>query len=172
MVRGIIVSSLWKRVLGVAPATSQNCRPKVKRRSGHPRTKHEGWCGLLVDLGKNGSESLDVRLAWLPGRELDVVIRASPCLCLLQGTEQGGGSDANGQHGLTDRDSPATLNACLHQLQLPKLHLPHHRLRVSPPAARVVPCPGGSAEPSAWVVYLDSEFCLLCVPLPTLSRRV
>lgn len=33
----------------------------------------------------------------LPGCELDVVVRHSPHLCLLQGTEQGGGLDANGQ---------------------------------------------------------------------------
>lgn len=52
----------------------------------------------------------------------------------------------------------------LHWLQQLKLRLSHQRLPVS--SSQVVPCPGGSAEPSAWMVHLGSEFCLLCVPLP------
>lgn len=52
--------------------------------------------GTFSPPGKNGSESLDIWVSRLPGWELDVVIRHSPCVCLLQGTEQMGSSWPNG----------------------------------------------------------------------------
>lgn len=78
----------------------------------------------------------------------------------------------NGQLGPNRQGLSSHTKCHLQQLQQAKLHLSDHRLRVSPPAAQVALCPGGSAEPSVWIVHLDSEFCLCRVPLPTLSRKV